>query len=700
MIGTWHRLIKNPDDEELKAPESYTTAGNNRVKEQFHAFQRDADQNNGDPKIQHINPDYPFPPEANYRTKTLKGKAKSDFLKAIGYSNPDDAGYSLGEYLEKFREANEHMNVPTREDFENPAHGLSLLICRNDHSIGLIGKEGSYDKENEDAKSHNLDALVNKIGSSQKGGGFGGGTYGFGKVLFYDHSKCRMVFYYSRLYTPATSVFKSHPGEITRRFIGVNWLHSDIDMGDNSNKRSRKSQFGVVENLDGEDNIGSKGTVVRALYNEAADDAAQAIGLDVREEGDYGTTIVVVEFFNPNAEHQASNEKYLQKIIQSAEYYYYPKLIQKEISISAQIGGRIELPNPDERPEVRDFADAFKKTVRGESTDEFKLETFNVTIPPNPRFGFHEERVATFVLGVKFTDSTESEAAKREEAKPRPNTTAWIRGPGMVIAHDALGIGTIAKEYHAVVLCGDAVKWCEPWLEHFDKDAQRQAERLISLSENVTHDRVSEESKRPEFQNWDKAGSTIRKIRREVRRILKETVAKEASKPEGDAAPMFRLDFGKDGPTSTSRILKIRGLNVEADDSFYLTTFELWIPALSDDDLVRRKGENPLRFSRWRVQIPSQFVREDGVALKEQVRGKVLDFPSVKDMHGTRIPAGHEDLKWDPNETEKPWIEGPFFEEPRRIYIEVETQRQGENLAAFGRLRVKPTTRLGWEEDA
>ena len=81
----------------------------------------------------------------------------------------------------------------------------------------------------------------------------------------------------------------------------------------------------------------------------------------------------------------------------------------------------------------------------------------------------------------------------------------------MVILHDALGIGTIAKEYHAVVLCGDAVKWCEPWLEHLDEDAQRQAERLISLSENVTHDRVSDRSKRPEFQSWDKAYHTVNK---------------------------------------------------------------------------------------------------------------------------------------------------------------------------------------------
>ena len=56
-------------------------------------------------------------------------------------------------------------------------------------------------------------------------------------------------------------------------------------------------------------------------------------------------------------------------------------------------------------------------------------------------------------------------------------------------------------------------------------------------------------------------------------------------------------------------------------------------------------------------------------------------------------------LSWDPNETEKPWIRGPFFDEPRRIYIEVETQRQ-EKSCCLWKAEVKPTTRLGWEEDA
>ena len=192
----------------------------------------------------------------------------------------------------------------------------------------------------------------------------------------------------------------------------------------------------------------------------------------------------------------------------------------------------------------------------------------------------------------------------------------------MVILHDALGIGTIAKEYHAVVLCGDAVKWCEPWLEHLDEDAQRQAERLISLSENVTHDRVSTEVNVLNSKVGTKLERRYVKSEVEVRRILKETVAKEASKPEGDAAPMFNLDFGKDGPPSSNRILKIRDLKVEADDSFYRTTFELWIPAWSDEKLVKRKGETPLRFSQWQVQIPSQFVREDGGVLRNKFVGR------------------------------------------------------------------------------
>ena len=102
------------------------------------------------------------------------------------------------------------------------------------------------------------------------------------------------------------------------------------------------------------------------------------------------------------------------------------------------------------------------------------------------------------------------------------------RGPGMVIAHESFrNFGTIAKEFHAVILCGDAVEWCEDWLDDVNLQAQNQAERLISLSETVSHDRVTDKSDRPDFESWTGAQSTVKKIRKKVREILRETVAQQ-----------------------------------------------------------------------------------------------------------------------------------------------------------------------------
>ena len=98
----------------------------------------------------------------------------------------------------------------------------------------------------------------------------------------------------------------------------------------------------------------------------------------------------------------------------------------------------------------------------------------------------------------------------------------------MVIAHDSLKIGSIAKEYHAVALVGNAVKWCDSWTGDIDEIAQLQAEHLVALSENVSHDRVSQHSKRPDFQSWAGAYGAVRKIREEVRKILKKTVAEQS----------------------------------------------------------------------------------------------------------------------------------------------------------------------------
>ena len=699
MSGKWYREKKSPDDEQMKAAETYA-ANTNRVKRQFHAYQRDGDQNNGDAGIQKMEPTYPNPPEANHRARSLIGQEKLDFLSAIGYHDDDGSGYCLADYLETFRLANPSTNLRSRADLESPDIPLNLLICRNDHSVGLIGKEGSYDTLN-DEEPHNLHALVRALGSSQKSGGFGGGTYGFGKILFYDHSKCRMVFYYSRLYKPAKSVFASHTGDITRRFIGVNWLQSDIDMEDNSNMRSRKSHFGIPEDLGEIEGYNGEGTTVRSLYNEEADAAAESIGLKIRDEDEYGTTIVIIDFFNPIKDQEGTNDSYLKEIIESAEFYYYPKMLQNEIVISAEIGGELVFPEPESNEDVQHFQDAFKKTIEGEDADDFVIKKFTVPIPQNSIANplFDKERDATFVLGVKFTDSTETEPAEKDEAKPRANTTAWIRGPGMVIAHDSLKIGSIAKEYHAVALVGNAVKWCDSWTGDIDEIAQLQAEHLVALSENVSHDRVSQRSKRPDFQSWDGAYGAIRKIREEVRKILKKTVAEQVDTPQGDAAPLFGLDFGKEGAQTTKRTIPIRRLDVtsDPDDSFYLVQFEVILPPATHSDLLKEKDEdNPLYYTRWKVDIPCQFVQEDGSVIREKVRGKVVTC-SVEKLDGERIKFGHSILDWDHTETEVPWVEGPFVDDWRRIRIEMETERLPEELASYGRIRAKPTTKLAWE---
>ena len=352
--------------------------------------------------------------------------------------------------------------------------------------------------------------------------------------------------------------------------------------------------------------------------------------------------------------------------------------------------------------EVRHFYDALKKTIDGQEADDFVFHKFTVTIPPNTVLNpqFNQEREATFVLGVKFTDSTETDPAKQDEAKPRANTTAWIRGPGMVIAHDSLKIGAIAKEYQAIALCGNAVNWGGSWVGDIDKIAQQQAEHLIALSENVSHDRVSERSRRPDFQNWDGAYAAIRKIREEVRKILKKTVAEQADTPQGDAAPMFGLDFGKEGAQTMKRIIPIKGLTIEseADDSFYLVGFAIEIPPGTHSDLLKPTKEvgDPSYYTRWRVNIPCQFVQEDGGLLREKVRGRVQTC-AVEKLNGEVIPMGHSILSWDDSEVEVPWIEGPFGEDWRRIRIEVETERLPEELASYGRVRTKPTTKLAWE---
>ena len=120
----------------------------------------------------------------------------------------------------------------------------------------------------------------------------------------------------------------------------------------------------------------------------------------------------------------------------------------------------------------------------------------------------------------------------------------------------------------------------------------------------------------------------------------------------------------------------------DPDDSFYLVQFEVILPPATHSDLLKEKDEdNPLYYTRWKVDIPCQFVQEDGSVIREKVRGKVVTC-SVEKLDGERIKFGHSILDWDHTETEVPWVEGPFVDDWRRR-IEMETERL-QKLASYG----------------
>ena len=96
--------------------------------------------------------------------------------------------------------------------------------------------------------------------------------------------------------------------------------------------------------------------------------------MNVRGDVDYGTTIVIMDFFNPTASQEGTNEEYLKEIIESAESYYYPKLIRNEIVISADSTGRRHCV-PEEKAHVMHLLMHFVERWLGRRGG-FSVETF------------------------------------------------------------------------------------------------------------------------------------------------------------------------------------------------------------------------------------------------------------------------------------------------------------------------------------
>lgn len=256
----------------------------------------------------------------------------------------------------------EQIETVTHQVFGNDVEGLDELQCALDSGTlrlltvsdsGTNGLRGpsvaSAVTTNSDAP-RDFDSFVRNIGRSDTKE-LKGGTYGFGKGVFFIVSRVSTILVYTR-----TVDEKSEP---VNRFIA---MANSSDFQSGGTLYTGRHWWGVKEQGYSGNNITE---YAEPFIGEAADQLAHALGMDeyFTEERTTGTCIAVIE---PDID---DVDEGLANIAGSLTRWSWPHMVRLETNMDPidfrvrNDGANVTIPNPETDPALRYFIQAYKEAL-------------------------------------------------------------------------------------------------------------------------------------------------------------------------------------------------------------------------------------------------------------------------------------------------------------------------------------------------
>lgn len=322
-----------------------------------------------------------------FRRVTLTGKAKSEFVAAMGL---DPALTAHRKSLKLPRGA----CLDTLSDSNQP---LQLLYIED---YGTWGLHGTPYK----SRSHFFRLLLSLGDDAKASEAEGsGGSYGFGKSVYSSNSRIHTIVAYS-VFDPALS---DVPVKNHARLMGCSYFNQHEHHGD---EYSGRAWFGKAKN---------QGTAAEPLVDADAHAFAQRLGFKKREKGDRGTSLLVVDC---GVECDMLRE--------SIEEWWWPRLLDDELGLDIALyeqGQRLPPPRPRKRPDLRPFIECFDLAIgRSQPVGEHQK-----TAPFNK---LNDTLLGNFGYVVVGEDSVSD-----ERMKDKLGRIALIRTPRMVIEYMTVG---------------------------------------------------------------------------------------------------------------------------------------------------------------------------------------------------------------------------------------------------------------------
>lgn len=291
----------------------------------------------------------------------------------------------------------------------------SLLLIVSDRGTSGLGGPLRSDEPVPEGTSADFVQFLRNIGEPRDTA-LGGGTYGYGKSIFFRSSLASTILVNTRvknenalqLRLMGASITDPFDGSDRRRFTGRHW-------------------WGELQD-----------DVIMPLLDDDAEHVAQRLGLPAFQGSDTGTDIVVLL---PNLDFEGVEGEIDQLVdhLRAAIYWnLWPKMISRNgvtpIQFEILVDGRsIEMPSYEEVPIIRDFALALEKhsektskefSMRG---DDRKIGSYTVTTP----IGFLEI-LAYFTKTVRVSKAAKTIVARMPFKEPVRHIVR-MRNPELVV---------------------------------------------------------------------------------------------------------------------------------------------------------------------------------------------------------------------------------------------------------------------------
>lgn len=378
-----------------------------------------------------------------------------------------------------------------RDDVLDHLHDSSALKVLKITETGTTGMYGAF----EGAKSKMYLALIS-LGYTAKAEG-AGGSYGYGKAGLIRGSAIRTVVAYS--------CFKERDGDVgvTRRLLGMTyWGQHDID----GVSYTGFARFGAVQ----------KNKAIHPFENEAADEMAERLGLDLRspdEPDDLGTTFLLIEPTVAAADLEAAIAR-----------NWWPALEDGRITARVTDQGTTRMPRPMKDPLLKTFVDAYHlaTTEQDNAKPNQTRQTFR-----RATFGDRTLKLGSVGLVAEpggWSYEPDADDATAESA-PR-SLVALVRGPRMVVEY--LDVGRSRPFVRGVFVADDDID-----------ELLRQTEPKAHDSWETRLDEPGSDPLAPQV-----ADAVLRRVRNHVRRLRDQL--KPASRPAEDVQlPELERLFGR-----------------------------------------------------------------------------------------------------------------------------------------------------------